>query len=126
MLSDGVILLHGNTHTARKIQELLQNFKREVWSHPHPIQPRFGIQSGSEILYGTRFSSDSDVKTATGNWLNGQGRDFYQVELNKLVLRSDKCLNVLAIMCKSDWQVCLLIPSCIFCLLLIFDFLLPL
>ncbi|GBN31486.1 hypothetical protein AVEN_33003-1 [Araneus ventricosus] len=33
MLSDGVILLHDNTHTARKTQELLRKFKWEVWSH---------------------------------------------------------------------------------------------
>ncbi|GBN15491.1 hypothetical protein AVEN_21398-1 [Araneus ventricosus] len=38
----GVILLHDNIHTARKTQELLQKFKREVRSH-HPIQPRFGL-----------------------------------------------------------------------------------
>ncbi|GBM17777.1 hypothetical protein AVEN_99657-1 [Araneus ventricosus] len=36
-----------------------------------------------EHLFGTRFSSDSDVKTAVENWLNGLGRDFYQAGLNK-------------------------------------------
>ncbi|GBN45371.1 hypothetical protein AVEN_85025-1 [Araneus ventricosus] len=46
-----------------------------------------------EHLAGTRFSSDTDVKTAAENCLNGQGRDFYQAGLNKLVLRSDKYLN---------------------------------
>ncbi|GBN48811.1 hypothetical protein AVEN_8503-1 [Araneus ventricosus] len=46
-----------------------------------------------EHLSGTRFSSDSDVKTAAEKWLNGQGRDVYQAWLNKLVLRPDKCLN---------------------------------
>ncbi|GBM10133.1 hypothetical protein AVEN_258740-1 [Araneus ventricosus] len=45
------------------------------------------------LISGTRISSDSDVKTAAVNWLNGQGRDFYQAELNNLFLRSDKCLN---------------------------------
>ncbi|GBN64472.1 hypothetical protein AVEN_79588-1 [Araneus ventricosus] len=30
MLSDGVILLHDNTHTPRKTQELLQKFKWET------------------------------------------------------------------------------------------------
>ncbi|GBM38381.1 hypothetical protein AVEN_254290-1 [Araneus ventricosus] len=39
------------------------------------------------------YLQDRDVKTAAENWLNGQCRDFYQAELNKLVLRSDKCLN---------------------------------
>ncbi|GBN25991.1 hypothetical protein AVEN_253102-1, partial [Araneus ventricosus] len=36
MLSDGVILLHDNTHISRKTQELLQKFKWEVWSPPPP------------------------------------------------------------------------------------------
>ncbi|GBN57217.1 hypothetical protein AVEN_162703-1 [Araneus ventricosus] len=40
-------------------------------------------------LSGTRFSSESDVKTATEIWLNGQKRHFYQAGLNKLALRSD-------------------------------------
>ncbi|GBN49498.1 hypothetical protein AVEN_59859-1 [Araneus ventricosus] len=38
MLSDSAMLLHDNTHTAHKIQELLQKFKWEVWSHPHIAQ----------------------------------------------------------------------------------------
>ncbi|GBL82678.1 hypothetical protein AVEN_263744-1 [Araneus ventricosus] len=33
MLNDGVILLHDNTHTAPKTQELLRKFKWEVCSH---------------------------------------------------------------------------------------------
>ncbi|GBN94279.1 hypothetical protein AVEN_79782-1 [Araneus ventricosus] len=42
---------------------------------------------------GTRFSLKSDVKTPAENWLNGQGLDFYQAGLIKLILLSDKCLN---------------------------------
>ncbi|GBL88102.1 hypothetical protein AVEN_133747-1 [Araneus ventricosus] len=92
MLIDGVILLNDNTHIARKTQELLQKFKWEVWSHS-PHSPDLAPNLGSKHLSGTRFSSKSDVKIATENRLNGQGRDFYQAELNKLILRSDKCLN---------------------------------
>ncbi|GBO28669.1 hypothetical protein AVEN_267907-1, partial [Araneus ventricosus] len=43
MLSDGVIRLHSNTHTARKTQELLQKFKWEIWSHPPTVQIRHPI-----------------------------------------------------------------------------------
>ncbi|GBN19362.1 hypothetical protein AVEN_49242-1 [Araneus ventricosus] len=86
MSSDGVILLHDNIHTARKTQELLQKFK---WEYSLDLAPNLG----SKHLFGTKFSSNSDVKTAAENSLNGQGRDFYQAGLNKLVLRSDKCLN---------------------------------
>ncbi|GBO28449.1 hypothetical protein AVEN_119766-1 [Araneus ventricosus] len=87
MLSDGV-LLHDNTHIAHKTQELLQEGSLE----PPPIQPKFG-NLGSKHLSGTRFSLSSDVKTTAENSLQGQGHHFYQAVLNKLVLRSDKCLN---------------------------------
>ncbi|GBM33208.1 hypothetical protein AVEN_28201-1 [Araneus ventricosus] len=88
MLSASDILLHENTHTARKTQELLHKFKWEVWSHP-PYSQDLAPNLGSKHLSGTRFSSNNDVKTAAENC----GRDFYQAGLNKLVLRSDKCLN---------------------------------
>ncbi|GBM21466.1 hypothetical protein AVEN_161073-1 [Araneus ventricosus] len=68
MLNDGVILLHDNTHTDRKTQELLRKFKWEVWSHPLDSAPNLD----SKRLSGTRFSSESDVKTVVENWLNGQ------------------------------------------------------
>ncbi|GBM41631.1 hypothetical protein AVEN_198382-1 [Araneus ventricosus] len=32
----------------------------------------------TEHLSGTRYSSDSDMKTSVDNWLNGHGRDFYK------------------------------------------------
>ncbi|GBN43836.1 hypothetical protein AVEN_137872-1 [Araneus ventricosus] len=94
MLSDGLILQRGDTHTARKTQEFLEKFEWEVCSHPQPSYSKdLAPNVGSKHLSGTRLLSESDVKTATENWLNEQGRDFYQAGLNKLVLRSDKCLN---------------------------------
>ncbi|GBM45233.1 hypothetical protein AVEN_63840-1 [Araneus ventricosus] len=93
MLSNGVILLHGNNHTARKTQELLQKFKWELCSPPHPYSLDLAPNLGSKHLSGTRLSSDSDVKTAAENGLSEQDRDFYQAGLHKLVLRSHKCLN---------------------------------
>ncbi|GBN24038.1 hypothetical protein AVEN_242398-1 [Araneus ventricosus] len=81
MLSDGVILLHVNTHVSRKTQELLQKFKWEVWSHPS-YSSGLAPNLGSTHLSGTRFSSNSDVKTAAENWINGQGRDLYPAVLN--------------------------------------------
>ncbi|GBL85698.1 hypothetical protein AVEN_189983-1, partial [Araneus ventricosus] len=91
MFNGGVILVHDNTHTAVKTQELLQKFKWIVWSH-------------QKHLSGTRFSSNSDMKTAAENWLNGQGRDFYQAMLSKLVLRLDKGLNRFGDYMESDRQ----------------------
>ncbi|GBL77921.1 hypothetical protein AVEN_143255-1 [Araneus ventricosus] len=71
MLSDGIILLHDNTHAARKTQELLQKFKWVDWRHA-PYSPDLDPRLGSKHLSGTRFSPDSYVKTAaTGS----MGRD---------------------------------------------------
>ncbi|GBM34334.1 hypothetical protein AVEN_16426-1 [Araneus ventricosus] len=100
MLSDGVILLHDNSrpHTARKTQKLLLKFMWDVWNHPPyspdlPPSDYFPLPKFKDHLSRTRFSTGNDVKTAAENWLNGQGRDFYEAGLNKLALRSDKCLN---------------------------------
>ncbi|GBL83476.1 hypothetical protein AVEN_196335-1 [Araneus ventricosus] len=83
-----VILLHDNTHTARKTEKMLQKLKWEVWSHP-PYSADLAPNLGSKHLPRTRFSSKSDAKTASENC----GRDFHQAVLNKLVLLSDKRLN---------------------------------
>ncbi|GBN91534.1 hypothetical protein AVEN_189220-1 [Araneus ventricosus] len=37
-----------------------------------PLRPDLAPNLGSKHLSGTRFSSDSDVKTVAENWLNGQ------------------------------------------------------
>ncbi|GBM89795.1 hypothetical protein AVEN_175375-1 [Araneus ventricosus] len=57
-----VILLNGNTHTARKTQELLQKFKWQVWIH-FLVELRFGTNLGLIDLSRARFSSNSDVKS---------------------------------------------------------------
>ncbi|GBN21784.1 hypothetical protein AVEN_26187-1 [Araneus ventricosus] len=75
-----------------KIQELLEKFKWKVWSLPQ-YSPDLAPNLGSKHLFRTRFYSNSDVKRVVENWLNGQRRDFYQAELNKWILLSDKCLN---------------------------------
>ncbi|GBM53012.1 hypothetical protein AVEN_265969-1 [Araneus ventricosus] len=61
MLSDSVILLHDNTHTAPKKSRIAANF--QIGSlEPPPHHPRFGTNLGSKLLSGTMFFSDSDVK----------------------------------------------------------------
>ncbi|GBM03569.1 hypothetical protein AVEN_203151-1 [Araneus ventricosus] len=60
---------------------------------PSPLSPDLAPNLGYKHLSGTRCSSNSVVKPAAESWLNGQRRDFCQAGLNKLVLRSDKCLN---------------------------------
>ncbi|GBM04566.1 hypothetical protein AVEN_93967-1 [Araneus ventricosus] len=114
MLSDDVIL--------SKTQELLQKFKWEICSH-HVLLIQQAPNLGSKHLNRTRFYSNSDMKTVAEKWLNEQGPHFYQAGLNKLVLRSDNAYIDLVIIWKSDRQVRLLIPFCIFCLLSINNFL---
>ncbi|GBL54657.1 hypothetical protein AVEN_20363-1 [Araneus ventricosus] len=67
----------------------------DITQHARPLasDDYFLPQKLKEQLSGTRLSSHSDVKTPAENWLNGQGRHFYQEGFKKLVLRSDKCLN---------------------------------
>ncbi|GBL75589.1 hypothetical protein AVEN_154919-1 [Araneus ventricosus] len=93
MLRDGVILLHDNTHTVRKIQKLLESSSGMSGAISNTNQMDLAPSLGSNHLSGTLLSSNSDVKTSAENWLTGQGNDFYQARLNKLVLISDKGLN---------------------------------
>ncbi|GBO19170.1 hypothetical protein AVEN_52109-1 [Araneus ventricosus] len=77
-----------------KIPILLGKLKKvQEGSLSHPYSLDLAPNLVSKNLSGTRFSSKSDVKTATENWLNGEESDFSQVGLNQLVPRSDKCLN---------------------------------
>ncbi|GBL93239.1 hypothetical protein AVEN_42679-2 [Araneus ventricosus] len=93
MLSDGVILLHDNTHTVRKTQELLQKFKWKVWSHPPPIQPTFGTQSGFQTLIWNKVLFKQWCENSCRELDQWAGTGFLQIGLNILVLPSDKCLN---------------------------------
>jgi hypothetical protein len=47
-----------------------------------------------EFLGGRRFKSDEEVKDAVKEWLNGLAAEVYDVGIQKLDTRYDKCLNV--------------------------------
>jgi histone-lysine N-methyltransferase SETMAR len=47
-----------------------------------------------EFLSGRRFKSDEDVKDAVKECLNGLAAEVYDEDIQKLVTRYDKCLNV--------------------------------
>lgn len=89
-----------NSRTAEKVQ-------MGVWNHsPCPPPPQTTkktarywhpvtislFRNWRKHLSRTRFSLN-DLKTVAENWLNGQGQNFYQAGLNKLVICSNKCLN---------------------------------
>ncbi|GBO33829.1 hypothetical protein AVEN_97712-1 [Araneus ventricosus] len=89
MLGDGVILLHDNIHTARKTEELLRNLEHLLPTHSPDSAPNLG----SKHLSGGSFSSESVAKTVLEKLAQLTGLDFCHAGLNKLVRRSDKCLN---------------------------------
>jgi hypothetical protein len=41
-----------------------------------------------------RFSNDEEVKTAMQHWVKTLAADFFSEEIQKLVPRYDKCLNL--------------------------------
>ncbi|GBM24204.1 hypothetical protein AVEN_4955-1 [Araneus ventricosus] len=72
-----------------KLKNCCKSSSRKSGATPTPCSPDLAPNLGSKHLSGTNLSSNSDVKTAAENFWS----DFYRNELNKLVLRSDKCLN---------------------------------
>ncbi|GBO37769.1 hypothetical protein AVEN_213245-1 [Araneus ventricosus] len=84
MLRDAVILPHDNARprTLAKLKNFCKTSGEMSGSSPcsQDLAPSdyFLFSKLKEQLSGTRLSSDSDVKTAAKNWLNGQRRVFYQ------------------------------------------------
>ncbi|GFU14566.1 hypothetical protein TNCV_1698901 [Trichonephila clavipes] len=66
-----------------------------VTPHSPDLAPSnyFQFSRLKKLFSGRRFSLDIAVETSAETWLNGQGPNFYQDGLNKLVLRSDKHLS---------------------------------
>ncbi|XP_035228987.1 histone-lysine N-methyltransferase SETMAR-like, partial [Stegodyphus dumicola] len=101
LLSKGVILLHDNAKAPYSspdsgIAAKVQVGGSGISPHTAPIWLQvdyFIFLALKRYLSGTRFTSDYAVKTAAEKWLNEQGPDYYQDEINKSVERSDKCLN---------------------------------
>ncbi|GBM12971.1 hypothetical protein AVEN_227431-1 [Araneus ventricosus] len=80
------IIMQGGLHHHSTCQGVIMG-----WFNGGPVT--FLFAKLKENISRTKFLSNSDVKTAAENRLNGRRRDFCQAGLNKLVLRSDKCLN---------------------------------
>jgi histone-lysine N-methyltransferase SETMAR len=101
ILSSGVMLLHDNARplAAARTQAILQEFGREVFEHPaysSDLAPSdFHLfPKLKEFLGGRRFKRDDEVKDAFKEWLNGLATEVYDEGIQKLVIRYDKCLNV--------------------------------
>jgi histone-lysine N-methyltransferase SETMAR len=78
---------------------MLQEFGWEVFEHPayspDLVPSNFHLfPKLKEFLGGRRFKSDEEVKDAVKEWLNGLAAEVYDQDIQKLVTRYDKCLNV--------------------------------
>ncbi|GBN75431.1 hypothetical protein AVEN_102248-1 [Araneus ventricosus] len=78
----GIVMTEHDTITQHARAFTSDNFR---WPSDYSLFPKLRGH-----LSGTKFSSDSDVKTAAEKC----GREFYPAGVNELVLRSDKCLNI--------------------------------
>lgn len=100
LLTSGVLLLHDNArpHSAIHTQNLIRSFGWEQIDHP-PYSPDLApsdfhlFRYLKEFLSGKRFATDDEVKEAVKDWLSSQAADVYDLGIQKLVERYDKCLN---------------------------------
>ncbi|GFX95014.1 histone-lysine N-methyltransferase SETMAR [Trichonephila clavipes] len=100
LLTSGVVLLHDNAspHSAINIQNLIRSFGWEPIDHPpysrDMAQSDFHLfRYLKEFLGGKRFDTADEVKEEVQDWLSSQAADVYEVGIQKLVERYDKCLD---------------------------------
>ncbi|GFT37733.1 histone-lysine N-methyltransferase SETMAR [Trichonephila clavipes] len=100
LLTSGVLLLHGNAipHSAINTQNLIRSFGWEQIDHP-PYSPDWApsdfhlFRYLKEFLGGKRFDTAGEVKEEVQDWLSSPAADVYDLGIQKLVERYDKCLN---------------------------------
>jgi histone-lysine N-methyltransferase SETMAR len=95
------LLHHDNStpHTARAIQEKIQELQWELFEYP-PYSPDLAPTDYrlfgplTNYLGGKIFADDEEVETEVRKWLRQESKDFYAVGFDALVKRLDKCINV--------------------------------
>jgi len=99
MLTKGVCLLHDNArpHVARQTV-VLDQFGWDLVNHPpystdlapcdYHLFPKL-----KEHLAGRRFSDDDEVKVAVQRFLNDMATRGYDMGIQKLLLRLQKCID---------------------------------
>ncbi|GFV32291.1 histone-lysine N-methyltransferase SETMAR [Trichonephila clavipes] len=100
LLTSGVLLLHDNArpHSAINTQNLIRSFGWEQIDHP-PYSPDLAPSDFHLFLYlkeffgGKRFDTADEVKEEIQDLLSSQAADVYDLGIQKLVERYDKCLN---------------------------------
>ncbi|GFT39827.1 mariner Mos1 transposase [Trichonephila clavipes] len=100
LLTSEVLLLHDNArpHSAINTQNLIRSFGWEQIDPP-PYSPNLApsdfhlFRYLKEFLGGKRFDTADEVKEEVQDWLSSQAADVYDLGIQKLVERYDKCLN---------------------------------
>ncbi|GFW56834.1 histone-lysine N-methyltransferase SETMAR [Trichonephila clavipes] len=100
LLTSGVLLLYDNArpHSAINTQNLIRSFGWEQIDHPlysPDLAPSdFHLfRNLKEFLGGKRFDTADEVKEEVQDWLSSQAADVYDLGIQKLVERYEKCLN---------------------------------
>ncbi|XP_014486214.1 PREDICTED: histone-lysine N-methyltransferase SETMAR-like [Dinoponera quadriceps] len=99
-LTAGITLLHDNArpHISRQTQELLTHLGWTVMPHP-PYSPDLApsdyhlFSKLKKHLSGQRFRSDDKVKEEVKRFLNGLAAEFYDIGIQKLEHRLQKCVE---------------------------------
>ncbi|GFU85003.1 histone-lysine N-methyltransferase SETMAR [Trichonephila clavipes] len=92
--------MHDNArpHSAINTQNLIRSFGWEQIDPP-PYSPDLApsdfhlFRYLKEFLGGKRFDTADEVKEEVQDWLSSQAADVYDLGIQKLVERYDKCLN---------------------------------
>jgi histone-lysine N-methyltransferase SETMAR len=100
MLSKGVSILHDNAHphTARQTVAQLQQFGWSIITHP-PYSPDLApsdyhlFPKLKEHLSGKRFNNDDEVTAEVRRFLNSMEGNWYDMDIQKLPLRLQKCID---------------------------------
>ncbi|KZC11472.1 Histone-lysine N-methyltransferase SETMAR [Dufourea novaeangliae] len=100
MLSKGVSIFHDNArpHVACTTVALLQQFGWDIVTHP-PYSPDLApsdyhlFPKLKEHLAGTRFNNDDEVKDEVQRFLNGMAASWYDMGIQKLLQRLQKCID---------------------------------
>lgn len=100
MLSAKVLLIHDNArpHASARTQQELQRLKWETFGHPayspdlapsdYHLFPKL-----KEFLGGKQFTNDEELQQAVTAWLKSLAADEYNIGIEKLVPRYNKCLD---------------------------------
>ncbi|GFW28691.1 histone-lysine N-methyltransferase SETMAR [Trichonephila clavipes] len=100
LLTSGILLLHDNArpHSAINTQNLIRSFRWEQIDHP-PYSTDLApsdfhlFRYLKEFLGGKRFDTAEEVKEEVEDWLSLQAADVYDLGIQNLIERYDKCLN---------------------------------